>query len=161
MGIGALLLKRDTKLRPLFFGGHQQLGKRPGTEPVALAAGMAAALAASLRNQEAERARIVGLRRRFVDALRRGAEPVILNGPAEGGLPHVLNSSFPGCRGDALLMALDLAGVACSTGSACSSGSLLPSPILQAMGVSEERLRSALRFSFGWTTTDSEVDIAT
>ena len=79
------------------------------------------------------------------------AAPVVLNGPEVGApdaLPTTLNVSFPGCRADVLLMALDLAGVACSTGSACSSGSLLPSPVLRAMGVPDEILRSAVRFSF-------------
>ena len=84
----------------------------------------------------------------------------MLNGPDEGGLPHVLNLSFPGCRSDALLMALDLAGVMCSTGSACSSGSLLPSPVLKAMGISGERLHSAMRFSFGPGLTEADVDEA-
>jgi cysteine desulfurase len=92
--------------------------------------------------------------------LRAEAAPVILNGPAEGGIPHTLNLSFPGCRADSLLMNLDLAGVACSTGSACSSGSLLPSPVLQAMGVPEAALYSAMRFSFSSLLTDGEVDEA-
>ena len=77
----------------------------------------------------------------------RAATPVLLNGPEEGGIPHTLNLSFPGCQADILLMSLDLDGVACSTGSACSSGSLLPSPVLSAMGVAGENLHSALRFS--------------
>ena len=88
---------------------------------------------------------------------------VHLNGPAPGdpdGLPTTLNVSFPGCRADVLLMALDLAGVACSTGSACSSGSLLPSPVLRAMGVPDDVLRSALRFSFGPALVDADIDEA-
>ena len=72
----------------------------------------------------------------------------------------MLNVSFPGCAADGLLIALDLAGVACSTGSACSSGSLLPSPVLQAMGVPEEVLRSAMRFSLSPQTTEAEIDEA-
>jgi cysteine desulfurase len=157
--IGALLVNRCAKLTPVFFGGPQQHGRRPGTEPVALAVGMAAALDAALKQREAESARMFSHRERFLAALRDAA-PVVLNGPESGGVPHVLNLSFPGCRGDALLMALDLAGVCCSTGSACSSGSLLPSPVLKAMGVPEEHLISALRFSFGYTTTQSDVDEA-
>ena len=78
----------------------------------------------------------------------------------EMAVPHVLNVSFPGCAADGLLMALDLAGVACSTGSACSSGSLLPSPVLQAMGVPEDVLRSAMRFSLSPQTTEAEIDEA-
>jgi cysteine desulfurase len=83
--------------------------------------------------------------------------PVAVNSE---GIPHILNVSIPGCAADRLLIALDLAGVACSTGSACSSGSLLPSPVLQAMGLSDERLRSAMRFSFSPSMTLEEVDMA-
>ena len=75
-------------------------------------------------------------------------------------MPHTLNVAFPGCRADVLLMNLDLAGVACSTGSACSSGSLLPSPVLKAMGVAEEVLTSAMRFSLSPLLTLDEVDEA-
>src|SRR5439155_12396225 len=93
--------------------------------------------------------------------LQAEAGPVVVNGPAEGeGVPHTLNLSFPGLRGDALLMALDLAGVACSTGSACSSGSLLPSPVLLAMQVPEERLHAAVRFSLGALNRPDECDEA-
>jgi cysteine desulfurase len=159
-GIGALLLNRCAKLRPLQFGGHQQRGRRPGTESVALAVGMAAALNASVRDPEATTSRMRALRRRFLDVVIRGCEPCKLNGPAVGGLPHVVNLSFPGSRGDALLMALDLAGICCSTGSACSSGSLLPSPVLKAMNVPDDCLRSAIRFSFGPTLTDQDIDEA-
>jgi cysteine desulfurase len=84
----------------------------------------------------------------------------VINGPETGGLPYTLNLSFPGCRADVLLMKLDLEGVACSTGSACSSGSLLPSPVLRAMGISEERLHSAMRFSFSAQLGEAEIDEA-
>ena len=159
-GIGALVVRRDAKLRPLFFGGHQQHGKRPGTEPVALVVGMAAALQWSMQNLNQHRTKLLELRRRLLEPLRRDAAPVILNGPEQGGLPHALNLSFPGCGGDALLMSIDLAGVACSTGSACSSGSLLPSPVLTAMGKSGEILKSAMRFSLSPLLSDAEVDEA-
>ncbi len=158
VGIGALLLNRCAKLQPLQFGGHQQRGRRPGTEAVALAVGMAAALDASIRKLESTTARMVDMRRRFLEAIMDRCQPCILNGPATGGLPQVVNLSFPGCRGDALMMALDLAGICCSTGSACSSGSLLPSSVLKAMKVPDDCLRSALRFSFGPVSTDQEID---
>jgi cysteine desulfurase len=159
-GVGALLLRRGARLRPLLWGGHQQQGRRPGTEPVALAVGLAAALEEWRRDAQARQDHVVRLRHRFLDRLRSTAGPVVLNGPAEGGLPHTLNLSFPGCRADALLMNLDLAGVACATGSACSSGSLLPSPVLQAMGVPEEVLHSAMRFSLSPLLSEAEVDEA-
>jgi cysteine desulfurase len=159
-GIGALIVRKGAKLLPQLFGGHQQHGKRPGTEPVALAVGMAAALHWSLQNLAAHHARLVELRRRLLDALHRDADPVILNGPEAGELPHALNLSFPGCRADALLMSLDLAGVACSTGSACSSGSLLPSPVLTAMGKTGDILHSAMRFSLSPLLSEAEIDEA-
>jgi cysteine desulfurase len=162
-GVGVLVLKRGTPLRPLFYGGHQQHGRRPGTEPVPLAVGMAVALEHRVKNMDANRTVLAGLRARLWERLNAVASPVVLNGPEVGSpdaLPTTLNVSFPGCRADVLLMALDLAGVACSTGSACSSGSLLPSPVLRAMGVPDEVLRSAIRFSFGPATTSADIDEA-
>jgi cysteine desulfurase len=156
-GIGVLLVRRDVKLKPLFHGGHQQQGKRPGTEPVALAVGLAAALDLAMRERAERFERVASLRQIFLAHLQRLAAPIALNGPELGGLPHTLNISFPGCQADVLLMNLDLAGVCCSTGSACSSGSLLPSPVLQAMQVAEDRLRSAMRFSFSHVLTETEI----
>ena len=158
-GIGALLCRRGVRLRPLFQGGHQQQGRRPGTEPVALVVGMATALALALAEREDRERHVRELRRRFLEGLAALAEPVVLNGP-EDGLPHTLNLSFPGLRADALLMSLDLEGVACSTGSACSSGSLQPSAVLRAMGVPEERLHSALRFSLSHLLGVEEIEEA-
>ncbi|HEV2948509.1 MAG TPA: cysteine desulfurase family protein [Gemmataceae bacterium] len=156
-GIGALLLRRDAKLLPRLFGGHQQQGRRPGTEPVALAVGMAAALDLWRREAHERADKVRGLREKFLHQLESSVPPVVLNGPRDSGLPHTLNLSFPGCQADSLLMNLDLAGVACSTGSACSSGSLLPSPALKAMHVEEEVLRSAMRFSLGHLLTEAQI----
>lgn len=159
-GIGALLLRRGTKLRPLCHGGHQQQGRRPGTEPVALAVGLATALELAHQESEFRREQVVKLRKRMFSLLEEHAAPVVLNGPVCGGLPHTLNISFPDCQADSLLMNLDLAGVACSTGSACSSGSLLPSPVLQAMGLPDDLLRSAMRFSLNFTLNEEDVEEA-
>jgi cysteine desulfurase len=156
-GVGALLVRRGTRLGPLLFGGHQQQGRRPGTEPVALAVGLATALTLAYRDMEARREQVCRLRALLLDRLTAEAAPVMLNGPAQGGIPHTINVSFPGCRAEALLMNLDLAGVACSTGSACSSGSLLPSPVLQALAVGPERLQSAMRFSLSPLLDETEV----
>jgi cysteine desulfurase len=156
-GVGALLVRRGAKLRPLARGGHQQRGLRPGTEPVALAVGLAAALEDARREADFRRACVCRLRELFLGSLQETAAPLVLNGPAEGGLPHTLNLSFPGVKADALLIALDLAGVACSTGSACSSGSLLPSPVLQAMQVPEVVLHSAMRFSLSALLTEAQI----
>ncbi len=157
-GIGVLVVRRQAKLQPLFFGGHQQHGHRPGTEPVALAVGLAVALDLAVRNLRTHGEMVTALRRRFLDILRAGAAPVVVNGPETGGIPHTLNLSFPGCPADVLLMNLDLAGVACSTGSACSSGSLLPSPVLKAMQVPPDVLHSAMRFSFSPLLTVAEIE---
>lgn len=162
-GIGLLLLKRGTPLKPLILGGHQQHGVRPGTESVPLAVGLAAALQAAIENLAETSARIAGFRLRFLNRIRASLPDVQVNGPEPGdadGLPTTLNLSFPGCRGDRLTIALDLAGVSCSTGAACSSGSLVPSPVLRAMGLSEDRVRSAVRFSFGDPLTAEEIDRA-
>jgi cysteine desulfurase len=153
-------VRKNARLRPLLFGGHQQQGKRPGTESAPLAVGMAAALAWSSANLDAHRARLLKLRHSLLDHLRQHAAPVLVNGPEADGLPHALNLSFPGCKADALLISLDLAGVACSAGSACSSGSLLPSPVLAAMGNSADSLHSALRFSLSPLSTLAETEEA-
>jgi cysteine desulfurase len=159
-GVGALLVRQDVKLPAQLFGGHQQRGRRPGTEPVALAVGLATALELACREMATRTEHVLCLRRRFLELLRAEAAPVVLNGPETGGVPHTMNVAFPGCRGDVLLMNLDLAGVACSTGSACSSGSLLPSPVLTAMGVADEVLTSSMRFSLSPLLTLDEVEEA-
>ena len=154
-GVGLLLLKAGTKLTPRMHGGHQQRGHRPGTEPVALTVGLAVALEHAVTHLAENVARVTAVRDAFLQSLRAESVAFVVNTPTDA-VPHVANVSFPGCRSELLLMALDLAGVACSTGSACSSGSLLPSPVLQAMGVPDDVLESAMRFSFG--TTLSETD---
>jgi cysteine desulfurase len=158
-GVGALLVRKGVQLAPQLFGGHQQHGRRPGTESVPLAVGMATALELAVSRMAEAAESLLRKRRAFVGALERTCAPVVVNGPADGS-PYILNASFPGCRADLLLMKLDLAGVACSTGSACSSGSLLPSPVLKAMGLADDVLRSAMRFSFGTQTTDGELEEA-
>jgi cysteine desulfurase len=123
---------------------------------------MAAALAVAVRDLDANAERVRRLRDRLWERLRAEAAPAVLNGPDDPAraVPHVLNVSFPGCAADGLLVALDLAGVACSTGSACSSGSLLPSPVLRAMGVPDDVLRSAMRFSLSPHTAEADIDAA-
>lgn len=154
-GIGLLLVRRGVKLNPLLLGGHQQQGRRPGTETPMLAVGMAKALTLTTQRLSESNARLQRQREQLLQQLHDRCPPVVANSPADGS-PYVLNVSFPGCRAELLLMKLDLAGIACSTGSACSSGSLLPSPVLQAMHVPDEVLRSAMRFSFGPALTDSD-----
>ena len=152
-GVGLLLLKKGAVFQPTVFGGHQQRGVRPGTEAVPLAVGLAVALRYAVAEMEANRKTWLELRETFLKHL---GERYVLNGSPDG-LPTTLNLSFPGCRAEVLLMALDLADVACSTGSACSSGSLLPSPVLASMGVPLEVLESAMRFSFHAGRTTGEM----
>lgn len=155
-GIGGLLVKRGRVLTPQMFGGHQQNNRRPGTESVMLAVGMATALKIATQRMETNRETVSRLRTLFQEQLVKLASPVVINSPADGS-PYVLNVAFPGCRAELLLMMLDLAGVACSTGSACSSGSLLPSPVLQAMHVPDSVLQSAMRFSFAASLTEHQI----
>ena len=162
-GIGALIVRRGEILKPMLFGGHQQQERRPGTESAVLAAGMAKALELACIQMDKNSEHVRKLRNTLVSRLNSEAGPAVVNGPTnpEGVSPYVLNISFPGLRGDALVMALDLAGVACSTGSACSSGSMLPSPVLRAMQLRDDVVRSAVRFSFNASTPLEEVERTT
>jgi cysteine desulfurase len=161
LGIGALIARHDTPLRPILHGGFQQEGLRPGTESVALVVGMWAALAAFERERAARSERLRSLRDRLEAGLAAAiGEQIVINGAGAQRLPHTSNVGFVGLDRQALFMALDLAGVACSTGSACASGSSEPSPVLLAMGVAPAVLNGSLRFSLGATTTAQEIDEA-
>ncbi|HUY33341.1 MAG TPA: cysteine desulfurase family protein [Pirellulales bacterium] len=157
VGIGALLVRRDVELQPLLHGGFQQGGLRPGTEGVALAVGMHAALAAWQRDAVGYAPRLRALRDEFERELLAARPELVVNGAGAGRLPHTSNVAFTGVDGQAMAMALDLAGVACSTGSACASGSSEPSPTLVAMGLAKERYEASVRFSFGRDTTPADV----
>ncbi len=161
LGIGALIARHDLPLEPQGFGGFQQGGLRPGTEAVALAVGMHAALAAWEREAAARTTRLRALRDCLESRLAAGYDgAVVVNGAAAERLPHTSNLALVGLERQALLMALDLCGVACSTGSACASGSSEPSPVLSAMGCDPRVLESSLRFSLGVTTTEDEISVA-
>ena len=159
-GIGALLIREGTRLAPLLVGGHQEREHRAGTEPVALAAGMAQALQLWSDQKERWQRDLTQLRDRLEHQLRDSCAPVVVHGHMAERLPNTLNIGFPGCDGEALLVALDLAGICCSMGSACASGSSEPAPILLAMGCSKELARASLRFSLGRDNTLDEVDEA-
>ena len=159
-GLGGLLVRHGTSLEPIFYGGSQQLGVRPGTEPVALVLGMLTALECWLPEQQAHCMRLQKLRERFESGLQAGYPGLVVNGAGAPRLPNTSNIAFPGLDGQVLLMALDLAGVACSVGSACTSGSTELSPTLLAMGLPKSIVGSSLRFSLGATTTAAEIDEA-
>jgi cysteine desulfurase len=165
VGAGLLLVRRGVRLSSRLFGGGQQQGRRPGTVAVPLAVGLAAALCKWHDGAAARSARWVALRELLEGSLvaALGPEHVVRNGPVQDDrrLPQTVNLGFPGLDGDALVMQLDLAGVAVSLGSACASGSTRPSPTLMAMRVPDDRLRSSVRFSLGATTTEAEIIEAT
>lgn len=159
LGIGGLIVRGGFKLAPYLAGQAGAL--RPGTPAVALAMGMHHAL--ELWHQEASdrEQRMTHLRDRFEQGLlQRGLPAIIVIGGAVPRLPHTSCVSFAGQNRQALQMALDRAGIACSTGSACASGSSEPSPVLLAMGLPDDQLEGALRFSLGALTTEAEIDAA-
>jgi len=159
-GVGGLLVRDGTRLTPLMRGGHQELERRPGTEPVALVAGMAKALELACSSMDERTRFVTGLRDRLQAALIEHCPPAIVNGDGTTRLPNTLNISFPGVDGEALLVALDLEGVCCSLGSTCASGSAEPAPILVAMGLTPDLYRSAVRFSLSALNTQAEIDDA-
>ncbi|RMF89033.1 MAG: cysteine desulfurase NifS [Nitrospinota bacterium] len=156
-GIGALYVRKGTPLWPLISGGHQEGGLRAGTENVAgiVALGKACAIARRVMKQEGER--LARLRDRLQEGICTTIPGVSLNGHPTQRLPTTVNLSFHGVEGEALLIHLDLQGVAVSTGSACSSGRLEPSHVLEAMGLTPEESKSAIRFSLGRGNTEEEI----
>lgn len=160
-GVGALVVRHGLSVQPVLFGGGQQLAVRPGTEPVVLADGFALALKLTMEaRSNGDYERLAKSRNFFeqrLDEQLSNIEVVSRNAPR---LPHTSNIAFHGVDRQALFMALDMAGIACSTGSACASGSGRPSHVLQAMQLPKETVGSALRFSFSRMTTDEEIDEA-
>lgn len=156
-GIGAMFIRRGTPLEPLMFGGSQDRGRRPGTENVAMAVGLAKAAELAVEEREASWARLEALRDRLEAALLARIPDAVVHGRGAPRAPHILNISVPGTDSESLLMALDLQGVACSAGSACQSGSITPSHVLSALGVRAELGNSAVRMSLGALTTDEGI----
>jgi cysteine desulfurase len=159
-GVGGLLLRRGARLNPLMHGGFQENEKRPGTEAVPLIAAMAHALAEWHSQQSERSATMAALRDRLEHGLVERCAPAFVNAGDARRLPNTTNISFPGLDGEALLVALDLAGIACSLGSTCASGSTEPAPALVAMGLPRDRLQSSVRFSVGIDNTTDEITLA-
>jgi cysteine desulfurase len=166
IGVGALLLGRQTRLTALQHGGGQERDVRSGTLDTPAIAAFAAAAAASRAEQPAEFERLTVLRDRLIEGVLAAVPDAILSGPPLGQakpdapdrLPSIAHFCFPGCEGDSLLLLLDARGIFCSTGSACSAGIAQPSHVLLAMGAAEELARGSLRFSLGRTSTEADVD---
>ena len=153
-GIGAIFIRRGLTLEPLMHGGSQDRGRRPGTENVAYAVGLARACELAIEEREHETARLRALRDSLEAALVDRVPDAIVHGRGAQRAPHILNISVPGTDSESLLMALDLAGVACSSGSACQSGSVEPSHVLAALGVPRELASAAVRMSLGKLSTE-------
>ncbi len=160
LGIGALIVRHDCALQPIFFGGFQQAGLRPGTECVALAVGFFTALKLYYDESDQRQQRMTSLRDQLEALLLQGAPDAVVIGAAAPRLPHTTNIAFPGINRQALVMALDMAGVACSTGSACASGSSEPSPVLLAMGLEKRLIEGSIRLSLGAFTSAADVEQA-
>ena len=157
-GIGALYIKERTPIEPLIRGGHQEHGLRAGTYngPAIAAFGYAAELAGKELAEYASRTS--KLRQQLKDGLLKAIPGIRINGHETKVLPNTLNVSFPGAEGEAILLYLDLLGVAASTGSACASASLDPSHVLMATGLGPELAHGSIRFSFGKYNTPEEVN---
>lgn len=152
-GIGGIYIRRGTPLEPLLHGGSQDRGRRPGTENVAAAVGIARAAELAVAERDQEVARLRGLRDALQAALVSQIPDAVVHAAGAERAPHILSISVPGTNSESLLMALDLAGVACSSGSACQSGNVTPSHVLTAMGLSRELAGAAVRMSLGSLTT--------
>lgn len=157
-GIGALYVRRGTRLDPLIHGSGQELGMRAGTENVAAIVGLGRAAEIAVPEIEHEATRLTALRDTLHRRLQEGIRGVLLNGHPVRRLPNTLNVSLPGAPGYAVLGMC--AGVAASTGSACHSGSSEPSPVLRALGLSDERAAGAIRLSLGRWSSEAEIDRA-
>jgi len=157
-GIGALYIRRGTILKPLLHGGHDERDHRPGTENVPGIVGLGMAAELARRKLETEANSVAALRDRLEEGIMQRVPGVRLNGDRTRRLPGTSNLCFERVEGEALVIALDLKGVACSTGAACSSGSVEPSHVLVAIGRSPEEARSSMRFSLGRFTTAEDIE---
>lgn len=157
-GIGMLYIKRRTKFAPYVIGGHQERGRRGGTENVANIVGFGRAAELAMASLEDENSRVRGLRDRLENHILSHIPNTVRNGAKEPRLPNTTNIAFDFVEAEAVLMMLDLVGICASSGSACTTGSLDPSHVLSAMGVKPMRARGSVRFSLGIYNTDEDVD---
>jgi len=157
-GAGALWVKRGTRMLPILTGGKHERNRRAGTENVPAIAGFGTAARLAAGKLTAESVRLAALRDRLEAGILRSVPGTAVNGAVRPRVPNTTNISFDRVEAESLLIALDLEGVAVSTGSACSSGTLEPSHVLKAMGLPAHRTQNSLRFSLGLYSTDEEVD---
>lgn len=159
-GVGALYVRKGTRLEPLLYGGHSERDRRPGTEDVSSIAGLGKAAELALTHMKEEGRRIAALRDRLENGLLERIPHARVNGYRARRTPNTTNLTLPFIEGESMVIALDLKGLACSTGAACSSGSVEPSHVLTAIGLAPEDARATLRLSLGHQTTDEEIDFA-
>ena len=157
-GIGALWIRRGLRVLPLLTGGRQERSRRAGTENVPGIAGMGTAARIAARKLMEEGTRLAALRDRLEAGILRSVPGTAVNGLADARVPNTTNISFDRIEAESLLIALDLEGIAVSTGSACSSGTLEPSHVLKAMGFNAHRTQNSIRFSLGASNTEAEID---
>jgi cysteine desulfurase len=157
-GIGALYARAKAPFCPFIRGGHQEKGRRAGTENTIGIAGMAEAMLCRKDEMFLESDRLNKLKKRLKLFIENNIKDISFNGHPTDSLPGTLNASFKGAEGEAVLLYLDIEGIAVSTGSACASGSLNPSHVLLATGISPEEAHGAIRFSLGRETTDDDID---
>jgi cysteine desulfurase len=157
-GVGALWVKRGVRLSPFLSGGKQERNRRAGTENVPGIIGMGVAARLAAQKMDGEAVRLSALRDRLENGILSAVPHTEVNGARSGRVPNTTNISFDRIEAESLLIALDLEGVAVSTGSACSSGTLEPSHVLKAMGLSSHRAQNSIRFSLGADNTDEQVD---
>src|SRR5688572_6083252 len=160
-GIGAIFIRRGTQIDSMLHGGSQDRGRRPGTENVAAAVALARAAELAVEERDAECARLESLRDTLEEGLLARIPDAVIHGRGAPRAAHITNISVPGTDSESLLMALDLAGVAASAGSACQSGSVTPSHVLSAIGVKPELATAAIRMSLGSLTTPADVSRVT
>jgi cysteine desulfurase len=157
-GVGALYVRKGTRLSPVTFGGHHERDRRPGTENVPGIVAFGAAADLAVRTLAADAERIGALRDRLETAILDRIPSTGINGARWNRTPNTTNLYFDGIDGEALVIALDLRGFAVSTGAACSSGAIAPSHVLTAIGLSADRARASMRFSLGRSNTAEQVD---
>jgi cysteine desulfurase len=160
-GVGALYVKKGTPLRPLFYGGRHERSRRAGTEnvPGIIALGKAAQIAKSGLDCGNDK-KMATMRDRLEQGILAQVEDATVNGDAAPRVPNTTNIRFDGIEGEAMVIALDLKGMAVSTGAACSSGAIEPSHVLISMGLTPSEARASIRFSLGKQTTEEDVDVA-
>ena len=156
--VGALFIRRGTKMDPLLFGGSHENDRRAGTENVAGIVGLAKAAELATAKMGEEQGRLSGLSEKLATSITERISGAHRNGHPKLRIGNTINFSFEGCEEEGLLLGLDLEGVAVSSGSACAVGSLEPSHVLKAMGLPHELARAAVRFSFGAGSTVDEAD---